>query len=440
GIREPIPEVLVESIAANPLPGQALKHEVHARGGAMIYTHPLTPAHQLHWMGAAGAFSDAVLGDCADLMDIDSPQSELLWFTLLNLGNRIGASSYTDCALGRAQTLSPGDRRLYCQAPTLDYGAFVQAMTTGRTFATNGGPVFPFFTIDGHGLGEVLAADAAETREAALEVHTLHPLRSVMLIRNGVIVKFFDAKGNSGAWAGSFSFSEAETAWYVLRAEDNDGNWGITSPIYFQAADPPAPRAATALLLEINNADRYTGLRKDYFAHIIATVSPEQRLQSVALLRKGGPVRVFEANEGDSPLSDKAPVTTLRGDYAPGWRWHGHDGPVHFQADWPVKESGWYRIEIVTTEGVRSRSHAMYFDAAHPNSHELSVAQVGNDTSKFVLWGYGEEMALDSVHIPFEGDHWWYPGNASWGVGATFDGVFKDISSGQGTLAERFRS
>ena len=126
------------------------------RGGAVIHTHPLTPPHQMHWMGAAEVLSDAVLGRRADALDLDGQASELLWFAVLNLGNRVAASSYTDCALGRRSTPSPGDRRVYCRAEELTYPAIVEAIRRGRTFATNGGPLFPFVTIDGKGPGETI--------------------------------------------------------------------------------------------------------------------------------------------------------------------------------------------------------------------------------------------------------------------------------------------
>ena len=129
----------------------------------MIHTHPLTPPHQMHWMGAAEILSDAVLGRCADALDLDGQASELLWFAVLNLGNRVAASGYTDCALGRRSTPSPGDRRVYCKAEELTYPAIVEAIRRGRTFATNGGPFFPFVTIDGKGPG----GDARVTWEPA---------------------------------------------------------------------------------------------------------------------------------------------------------------------------------------------------------------------------------------------------------------------------------
>ena len=145
------------------------------RGGAVIHTHPLTPPHQMHWMGAAEILSDAVLGRPADALDLDGQASELLWFAVLNLGNRVAASSYTDCALGRRSTPSPGDRRVYCRAEELTYPAVVEAIRGGRTFATNGGPVFPFLTIDGKGPGETLEPGGDRPHAVRAEVHSLLP-------------------------------------------------------------------------------------------------------------------------------------------------------------------------------------------------------------------------------------------------------------------------
>ena len=121
-------------------------------GGQDVWQHGrlLTPVFQLHWMGAAEPCSDAVVGQCADLFDVDSRHTEQPWFAMLSLGNRIGVSSYTDAALGRTNTLSPGDRRLYCRAERFDYATIVDAMRRGRTMATNGGPLFVFLSVDGN--------------------------------------------------------------------------------------------------------------------------------------------------------------------------------------------------------------------------------------------------------------------------------------------------
>ena len=51
-------------------------------------------------------------------------------------------------------SLSPGDRLVYCRAQALKYAGVVEAIRAGRTFATDGGPVFPFLAVDGKGPGE----------------------------------------------------------------------------------------------------------------------------------------------------------------------------------------------------------------------------------------------------------------------------------------------
>jgi len=440
GITEPIAQSLVDTLAAECLPGQALKREVHARGGVLTYTHPLTPPHQLHWMGATGALSDAVSGNCGDLMDLDSPQTEQLWFTLLNMGVRIGASSYTDCSLGRLTSLSPGDRRIYCRAPALDYPALVKAMSEGRTFATNGGPIFPFFTIDNRGPGSTLEYGATLTHRADLEVQSLHTLRSIEVIRNGVVFKTYDATAQAGPFRTTWDLSESEDCWYVVRVENEHGEWGITSPIYFASSPASAPQDAAALVLAIANADRYTGLRREFFAHFIVTLSNEQRIESVTLLRDGEPVHSFLSADGDSLLTGKAPVTTLNGDYQAAWRWHGESGPTHFQADWPVGQTGWYSLEIQTASGTQHHTDALFFDASNPNSHAIGVAHLRDGQNRFVQWGYGEEMPLADVIDPFTGDHWWYPKRTFWRIVTDFKGTITERTGGANEGRGLFRA
>ena len=256
GLSRPIEEEVYARLVDGPLPAMRVAEEVHRRGGAVIHTHPLTPPHQLHWMGAAEILSDAVLGRPADALDLDGQASELLYFAVLNLGNRVAASSYTDCALGRKNTPSPGDRRVYCRAESLAYPKVVEAIRNGRTFATNGGPVFPFFTIDGKGPGETLEPGGDRPHAVRAEVHTLYPLRSARLYRRGEPVRDFDVAGKKGEVVLEETRREgpAELAWYALRVEDEKGNWAITSPIYVGAegrprlARPPRPwswRSAT---------------------------------------------------------------------------------------------------------------------------------------------------------------------------------------------------
>ena len=437
GIPHPIPREQYERLIKGPLPVQAVTRAVHELGGAVTYTHPLAPAHQLHWMGAPAIFSDAVLRQCADLFDIDSRQTELLWFAALNLGNRLACSSYTDAALGRLHTASPGDRRVYCHTDEFSYPAIVAALRRGRTFATNGGPLFPFFTIDDRGPGGEFPVVEDRAYDARAEIHSLYPLKSVQLYRNGNVVRQFDVEGEAGETVLEHSFSEAKKSWRLLRVEDSRGNWAITSPIYFEPLISRPDLRAAALLLEISNCTRFIQLRPDFFAHIIATVSPGDHLASVELLKDGHVFKTFTPDMGNETPSGKTPVTELEGEYAPGWVWHPEPGrAVHFQADWPIAESGWYSVRTETGQGRSYTSDSVHFNEANPNSHEISAAHMDGAGARLVLWGYGEEMPLADIKPPYPGDHWWYPRNTFWRVAAVFEGQEHSFSGGKNPNVE----
>ncbi|RYD23252.1 MAG: hypothetical protein EOP87_26620, partial [Verrucomicrobiaceae bacterium] len=163
GITRRFPESRYRELIKRPLPTLALLEPIHEVGGAVIYTHPMTPPHLLHWMGSAEVWSHAVLGRSADAFDIDSRATESLWFAMLNLGNRVAASGSTDAALERVQTPSPGDRRVYSKAEQFTYEAIVGGIRAGRTFMTNGSPVFPFLSA-----GKSMPGDTLESGSAAL--------------------------------------------------------------------------------------------------------------------------------------------------------------------------------------------------------------------------------------------------------------------------------
>ena len=441
GIGQPIPADVFSRLVAGPLPVERIVEEVHRRGGVVTHTHPLTPPYQWHWMGAAEVLSDAVLGHTTDALDLDGPASELLWFAVLNLGNRVACSSYTDCALGRKSTLSPGDRRVYCRAAGLTYAGVVEAIRRGRTFATNGGPVFAFFTIDGQGPGESLQPGAGAHRLRA-EIHSLHPLKLARFYRQGEELEAIEVRGRRGEVIVETSRREApgEWAWYVLRTEDEKGNWAITSPIRVGSTQAEPRPFASAMILEINNTARFVELRRAFFAHIVVTVSPGERLESVELRKDGRVVRRFAPAGGDHLAAGKVPVTGLGGEYEPGWVWHpGPDAPDHLQADWPVAETGWYSLRASTAGGKTLASEAIFFDAGSRMSRALTVAQLEGPGTRFEHRGYGEEMPLEQIRAPFEGDHWWYPQRTYWHIRALFGHSRRDLSRGDRQAEALFR-
>jgi len=437
GIVLPIEKERIKTIMNRPLPVQAIKKRVHELGGIVAHTHPLTPRHQLHWMGATEFFSDTVMGQCADLFDIDSRATEYLWFMGLNLGNRVGASGSTDSALGRVRTASPGDRRVYCRAETFTYPAIIKAMRQGRTVATNGGSFFPFFTMDGHEPGDIIQLKAQRTLTARMEIQTLEGVRTAQLYRNGVRVWATNLTGQTGPIKLEKTVEESQTCWYVLRIEDQQGRWAITSPIYVQSDVASPELQAESIILAINNCTRFVELRRAFYAHVIATVSKGDTIKHVALLRDGQVLKAFLPQAGDNVAHDRVPVTQLNGEYETGWQWSPDPGKaVHFQGDFPVEDTGWYAVRLQTESGRLITSDSIRFDTAHPNSRTLSTAHLNGCDSSLKLWGYGEEMPLEDIKIPFVGDNWWYPKNTYWQMTADFGqgaqhmgGGWKDATS-----------
>lgn len=439
GIRHSI-RSKVSQAGKNVLPLEQIVRIVHKANGVAIYTHPL-PLPGLHWMGATESLSDAVIGKCADAFDIESSAEEMLWYTILNMGQRVAASASTDSALGRLHTLSPGDRRIYSYATEFEPDTIIDAIRRGRTFATNGGSVFPFFTIDGHIVGDSIMVNNKHWHKARIEVYSLFPLRRVEIIRKGITVKTFKISTSSGKRRiYDYDLRETGPCWYIARVEDITGKWAITSPIYF--IDPLKGKQpfSASICLQIGNFTRFTSLSRSFYAHILLTIS-QGSLRNVTLLKDGAIVKEFRTDAGNHIISDRLPVTERDGDYTEGWVWHpSAKAPMHFQADYPVKESGWYYVRATLEDCTDLTSEAIYFDASCQKSQQISFAVLFNGKDSLRLRGCGEEMPLKDIREPFEGDHWWYPMRSYWEVEAHFAGHAHNLSKGYPPAIEKFRS
>jgi len=426
GIASPLPNL--SAILGQPLPTGPLAEEVHRLGGALVYTHPLSPPHQLHWMGATLALSDAVTGRCADAIDVDSPPSEALWYAILNLGNRVAVSASTDSTLERKSSPAPGDRRVYVHAERLDARAIGQAIRKGKTFASSGGPLVLFMSVDGADPGTSFPSDGSG-RRLHIEAQSLNALKSVTLIRRGVVVQDFGSTTEGGIHSFDALIFERSKAWYVARGEDHDGSWVVTSPFYWTTTEEGAERTGWALMLEIANCTRMVQLRRTFYAHVVATVSPLERIRAVELLRDGQLYHCWLSDEGSAYVGS-LPVTGSEGEYTDGHVWHPSSAPHHFQADAAVEQSGWYSVRLTTADGTVRDSDAVRYDADNPESTVTCVAHLGGGGTLLTRHGYGEDMPLSEISVPFDGDHWWYPQRMYWCLTAEFDGNTGEWSGG----------
>lgn len=437
GIKEPIPWEEVGKIYKQVLPIPSLCEIVHQLGGIVIYTHT-SPLPRLHWMGATESLSDAVLGKCADAFDVSNRTEELVWFTILNLGNKVPVSGSTDAVLLRRYTVPPGAGRIYAKSEKLDYQDIVQAIRKGRTFATNGGPLFTLFSIEGKEPGDTIEINQSKSYSGTLEIHHLYPLKSVEIIRNGnAFSSWSDFPPEETASFINFEIKESDNAWYVARVEDTRGNWAITSPIYFSQPRHKRP-SATLIAMEIGNFTRMVELRRDFFIHIIVTTS-QGKLRKISLFRDGAMIKEFLPKEGNYMPSGKIPVTEPDGEYSEGWIWYPEpDSAVHFQADYPIKKEGWYKVRV-ETEKVVVDSEEIHYDASNINSHQLSFLLLESERINLRLRGYGEEMPLSDIKLPFEGDHWWYPQKVFWEIEAIYDGLKHSYCGGYEEAKAKFK-
>ena len=160
------------------------------------------------------------------------------------------------------------------------------------------------------------------------------------------------------------------------------------------------------MILEISNATRYIELRRDFFAHLIVTVSPGDRLESVELLKDGRSCAASTPGMGESrsPGRCRSPAWTA----STGPAGPGPSGSAHFQADWPVEETGWYGLRAATAGGGPSPPTRSSSTRRRGQPGALRGPLDGPGT-RWAHWGYGEEMPLAEIRSPFEGDHWWYP-------------------------------
>ena len=224
------------------------------------------------------------------------------------------------------------------------------------------------------------------------------------------------------------------SGWLSARAEDESSSWAITSAIYVERSDKApkrTPQAKSACILQIANATRFIELRKQFFAHAIVTVDRDRTIDAIELIRDGAIVASVTPKQ-TPPAISKTPTTELRGEYETGWVWHPNtNAPTHFQGDWPVTRAGWYGVKAMVEDGSVVESDLVYFDAAHSNSHAIFSASLRGHDASVRWWGYGEEMPLADITLPFKGDHWWYPKATFWELKTVFDGERK-IAGGAG--------
>jgi hypothetical protein len=322
---------------------------IHSLGGIVSYSHPARFWHG-KW-GGRGIYPveenkfvsnmaqelpfDTLVGPTYDCIDIlMQPQEKeanaealKLWFLLLDRGYHIAASASSDATFDNPGRGVPGKVRIYTRIEGKpDLPRIAAAIRSGRSFVTSG----PLLVLDiaGRGSGEVITLPA-KGRKGRIRAWG-DRLTRIEILRNGEIVRSFNADGQS-EFTAQFDVNEtAGRAWYVARCYGaEDTQVAITNPIWFEPRGwqppQPAPAHVTGSVL-----DASTGKALDGSVEVLRMVGKEPVVVSRSRTAGGrfelttsGTARLRVEAPGYKPLArsvflDSAPLLETATGLRPG--------------------------------------------------------------------------------------------------------------------------
>jgi hypothetical protein len=211
--------------------------QCHRKHGLVVWADAFNPK--------AGHFGEAlanlVLGDIdAVEFNPDTPGRLGTWIQLLDAGVR--ASIVGGSGKDSNRTLL-GAFRTYARlrpSESLSYGAWIDAVTDGRTFMTSG-PLISF-QVDGEYEGAIHKLTSGATRlRARFSVRSMEPIDRVELLVNGAIA----ATGNGQEH--ELDVDMPSGGWLAVRCWQRGHLVALTSPQYVEVEDVPAPRDPAAV-------------------------------------------------------------------------------------------------------------------------------------------------------------------------------------------------
>jgi hypothetical protein len=161
-----------------------------------------------------------------------------LYYACLNCGFRPMLSA------GSASGVLPnplGYNRVYVHCEKgFSYGAFIDGLKRGKSFATNG-PML-FISLNGKDMGDSLQVNDKSTLHLVCEVHSQNPLDRLEILYNGKIVRSFapDLSNHSAIIATDLTASE--TGWISARCferREDTVRFAHTSPVFVTVGNAP---------------------------------------------------------------------------------------------------------------------------------------------------------------------------------------------------------
>jgi hypothetical protein len=156
------------------------------------------------------------------------------------------------------------------------------AIKAGRSFVTSG-PLL-VLEIGGRISGSVVTLPVP-TQKGRIRAWA-DRLNRVELIRNGVIVRVFDAAAGKAEFTADFDISETESAWYIARCYGGDEmQVAITNPVWFEPRgwQPPRPARARVAVTVVDGR----GNPLDGDCEVIRMVGKEAVVESRTRFRGG---------------------------------------------------------------------------------------------------------------------------------------------------------
>lgn len=237
----------------------AVADMAHAQGALVGYVHPFaaepqplarpqqTIAHALPVNTALGKL------DYIEVVSFNDHRSTAaVWYRLLNLGFRIPAGAGTDAMANFASLHGPvGMSRVYARVPEgpLKLDSWLDAVKTGRTFATNG-PLLDF-SLSGQFIGgEVKFGAPQDAVPFTATLRSIVPVDHLEIICNGRVVQALALDGAIEKADVHGTIPLKESGWCLLRASSDGAAhpildiypYATTSPIYVTIAGKP-PRS-----------------------------------------------------------------------------------------------------------------------------------------------------------------------------------------------------
>jgi Tol biopolymer transport system component len=222
-----------------------IAERTHWQKGHVNYTHAVQNRKKPfeNPYAAKGLPIDVALGKI-DSLDLNNAYAGTvpIWYRLLNCGFRLPPSAGTDCFLNRIFSQLPGGDRAYVHVPgQLTYAAWIENLSKGRSFVSNG-PMLEL-TVAGKGLGESVKLAGPQKLRVKASARSQYPLARVELIHNGrVAVALALAKDDLSATLDQ-EVAVKKSGWLALRAS-GPGHpdsvvpavYAHTAPIYIDVA------------------------------------------------------------------------------------------------------------------------------------------------------------------------------------------------------------